>query len=40
MTLQELQSAHMQQLTQAFGVANAQAVARDSRIARMEGVQK
>lgn len=40
MTLQELQALHMNQLVDSFGIANSQAVARDSRLARMEGVQK
>lgn len=40
LTLQEQQNLHMGQLTNAFGVANAQAVAKDSRLARMEGIPK
>jgi hypothetical protein len=39
MTLQELQSAHMGQLAEAFGIANTQAVAKDNKEFRAFGKQ-
>lgn len=40
MTLQELQSLHMDQLINAFGVANAQEVAKDNKLVRAFGMEK
>jgi hypothetical protein len=40
MTLQELQEQHMSQLINAFGVANAQEVAKDNKLVRAFGMEK
>lgn len=40
MTLQQLQEQHMSQLINAFGVANAQEVAKDNKLVRAFGMEK